>query len=345
MTGIQFGMTVYMRNKFVGHTIAFLLFFFLFTGKAFAEIHFEVTPLYSLKNGCLNEFVFYNIGDEWYKLSELNWNIKNISYLGGNIAFNSKYIRIEAGVSGGFSKESAKMYDSDWLNLPAAPDMKTTFSISENTLDSNINFNTKATFFYSINNWFKPGIFIEYTIDEIQFSARNGYGWYGDSTYSQIGQYVPFDSEYAKFFGVGSLFGINYLRVTKFLNIGLSCSFYILDRIQIKIEAGISPYLSVHSIDHHHNKGNFRDEIKSSFSLNNFCTDVRFNLFNNIYLGCSFLYNYFGETKGITYTNPKRNDDDVVDFSDLDNYYLETSYLSGASGKWYTFTAYCSYVF
>lgn len=345
MTMSMFSKTVFMKNKVFHRVAVFLIIFWGITGRLSAQIHFEVTPLYQLTNGCLNELVFYINNDDVYKLSELNWNIKNISFVGEKIGISYKWFQFESSLLGAFSKKSAKMYDSDWQDIPANPEMKTTFSISENRLRHSFNFDSKISFAPDITDWLKTGLFLQYNINQICFSARNGYGWYGEPYYTKEPQCVPFDSEKAKFFAVGSLQGIDYYRVTSFFNIGLSCSFYILDRIQIKIEAGISPYLTVNSIDHHHMKGYFRDEIKSSFSSNSFGTDVRFNLYNNIYLGCSFLYNYIRETKGITYTNPEKNKNDDIDFGNFDKYYLDSSYLSGASGKWYTITTYCSFVF
>ena len=337
-----------MKKKILYHIFVFLSLF-LFTEKAFSQIHFEVSPLYSLKNGCLNELVFYNADDEWYKLSELNWNIKNISYLGGNVAFDSKYIRIEAGVSGGFSKASAKMYDSDWQNLPAAPDMKTTFSISENTLDSNINFNTKATFSYNIEDWFKIGVFAKYTFDKIKFSARNGYGWYGSNRYSQNGQNVPYDSEYAKFFGSGSLQGIDYLRKTNMFNLGFLYSFTFFDCVQLKLEASFSPFAGVKSLDHHYSAAGseyyYRDEIKLNYSIYELGADLRVRLWQNLYLGCAFSYNYISEQKGDTYSKSEEHGYTDMIFKDLDEYFEDETSKSGCSGQWYNITAYFSFIF
>ena len=337
-----------MKKKILYHIFVFLSLF-LFTGKAFAEIHFEITPLYSLKNGCLNELVFYNTADEWYKLSELNWNIKNISYLGGNIAVGSKYIRLDAGFVSGFSKASAKMYDSDWQNLPDAPDMKTTFSISENTLDSNITFNTKATFSFNITNCLKAGMFAKYTFDQIRFSARNGYGWYGSNRYSQNGQNVPYDSEYAKFFGSGSLQGIDYFRRTNMFDLGFLYNFTLFNRVQLNLEASFSPFASVKSLDHHYSASGsesyYRDEIKLNLSIFELGANLRVQLWQNLYLGCAFSYNYISEQRGDTWSKSESHGYTDMIFKDLDEYFEDTTSKSGCSGQWYTITAYCSYVF
>lgn len=342
-------MTFSMKNKIFGRVAAFLIILFCFTEKAFAQIHFEVTPLYELKNGCLNELVFAIFDDDVYKLSELNWNIKNISYIGGKVGVSYKWFEFESSMMGAFSKKSAKMYDSDWQDLPANPEMKTTFSISENTLNHNFTFDSKAIFAPDITDWFKTGIFLQYTLDQIQFSARNGYGWYGSSRYSQNGQYVPFDSEYAKFFATGSLQGIDYYRVTRSFNLGLLFNFTIFERLQIKLEGTVSPYTFVQSLDHHYSASSaesyYRDEIKSHFAFYNFGTELKFRVIENIYAGCGFSYYYMKERQGDTYSKQETHGYTDMIFKDLNEYYPDSSSLSGTSAKWYTLTAFCSFIF
>jgi len=338
-----------MKNKIFRRVAIILIIFFCFTDKAFSQIHFEITPLYQLKNGCLNELVFAIFDDDVYKLSELNWNIKNISYIGGKVGLSYKWFKLESSMMGAFSKESAKMYDSDWQSLPANPEMKTTFSISENTLNHNFTFDSKAIFAPQITDWFQTGIFLQYTLDQIQFSARNGYGWYGSYRYSQISQDVPYDSEYAKFFAVGSLQGIDYYRVTKSFNLGLLFNFIIFDNLQIKLEATVSPFTFIQSLDHHYSPSSmesyYRDEIKSSFAFYTFGTELKYRLIDNIFLGCGFSYYYIKEKKGDTYSKQEKHGYTDMIFKDLDEYYPDSSSLSGASGKWYTITAFCSFIF
>ena len=338
-----------MKNKFFIRAAVFLLILLCFAKNGFSQTYIEVSPLYEFKNGCLNELVFANVDNQAIKLSELNWNIKNISYLGGKLAVHYNWVHLESSIVGGFSKQSAKMYDSDWQDIPDSPDMKTTFSISENELKKNISFNSKAAFTPDITNWLKAGVFLQYKYDMILFSARNGYGWYGSNRYSQNGQYVPYDSEYAKFFATGSLQGIDYYRITRTFNIGLTCCFTIFNTLQIQLEAGISPYNSVKSLDHHYSPSSlenyYRDEITSKFSLYSFGTDVKIHLLKNIYAGCAFSYNYLKEKKGKTYLKQEAHGYTDMIFKDLNEYIYDSTSWSGASGEWYTITAYCSFIF
>ncbi len=338
-----------MKKKFFARGTVLILFLFCFTGRAFAEVHFEISPLYSLRNGCLNELVFYKPEDELFKLSELNWNIKNISYAGGKLAVSSEHFMLETGVLGGFSKSSTKMYDSDWQNLPAAPDVKTTFSISDNTVDSGFNINTKAAFFLNIEDWFQTGIFAKYSFDQIKFSARNGYGWYGSNRYSQNGEFVPYDSEYAKFFAVGSLQGIDYLRVTEMYNFGFFWELTFFDRVQLMLQAGFLPFAVVKSLDHHYSPSGresyYRDEIKFNFSNYELEADLRLKLFSNLHLGCTFSYNYISLRKGDTYNKQEEHGYTEMIFKDLDEYYPDTTSKSGCSGEWYNLSFYLTYIF
>lgn len=335
-----------MKKKFI--PILTVLFLYIFTEKAFAEIHFECTPVYQLKNGCLNELVFYNVDDEWYKLSELNWNIKNISYFGGNVAAFTKNIRLEAGFFSGFQKESAKMYDSDWQNLPDAPDMKTTFSISENTLDSSFTFSTKATYSFNIIDWLYTGLFVKYTFDQIKFSARNGYGWYGSNRYSQNGENVPYDSEFAKFFGSGSLQGIDYFRVTRMLNFGFLYGINLFDRVQLNLEAGFSPFADVKSLDHHYSPSGresyYRDEIKLNYAIFELGAELKARILQNLCFGCAFSYNHISQRQGDTWSKSEEHGYTEMIFKDIDEYFEDSTSRSGCSGEWYNLRFYLSIV-
>ena len=336
-----------MKKKFI-FPILLILTLFCFTRNAFAEVQIELTPIYQLKNGCLNEFVFYNPDDEWYKLSELNWNIKNISYAGGNISISTGFFKLETGFFGGFSKESAKMYDSDWQDLPANPDMKTTFSISENKLDSNYTLNTKASFFYNITDWFKTGFFLKYTFDQIMFSARNGYGWYGSNRYSQNGDNVPYDSEYAKFFGSGSLQGIDYFRRTEMVNLGVIYGFTFFDRLQLNLEASITPFAIVKSLDHHYSPSGrenyYRDEIKLNYSIYELSADLRVHLLRKLDFGCAFSYNSISLRQGDTWSKTEEHGYTDMIFKNIDEYYEDPTSRSGCSGEWYNLSFYLSYI-
>ena len=71
------------------------VFLFLNSASCFAlsiyDAHFSISPLYQLQNGCLNEYVYdTDSSDELYKLSELNWQLKNLSYAGFQSSFGYK---------------------------------------------------------------------------------------------------------------------------------------------------------------------------------------------------------------------------------------------------------------
>ena len=334
-----------MKKKFI---YSFIIFLFCFTKNVFAETYFAISPIYSLKNGCLNEIVFQLFDDEPTRLSELNWNIKNISYIGGNFSFGNEFVTIETQVMKGFSKRSACMYDSDWQDLPQNPSVKTTFSISENTLKDDIYIDWKVSIKKNLNNSLSIGAFVKEDFESICFSAKNGYGWYGSYSYSQNGQNVPYDSVYAKFFGTGSLNGIDYLRLTKSIHFGLFCGLSFIDRIFIQFEGGVSPCTFVKSIDHHHTAASnaeryYLDEIKADYSLFDISTDLKVKLNKSFLIGTSFSYSTLNETKGLTYSKLEPSGYEELEFTD--GYSCDTMLLSGCSGTWYTIKAYCTFVF
>lgn len=305
---------------------------------------FSVSPFYQLKNGCLNEFVYLpNIDDENnpYKLSELNWNLYNISNIGANFSICNKWLRIDTGFSGAFPKRSGFMYDSDWYGVldELIKDYKTTFSISENTLCYDIGFNNKISVAKDFNNNIVIGFLIKYNFDLVKFSARNGYGFYGDNGFSTSGENIPFEHPDAKFFGIGSLLGIDYLRQTQNIFIGALFCFDFGGRIEIESEISISPFTYFQSIDHHYSSSYYYDVIFSYFNYLSLSIDAKVRISSKFSFGSSIEYTVSPKSFGKTYRHTAYDNLLVAN----KNYALSSSELSGCSSEWCNFKIYFSY--
>ena len=131
-----------MKKNILTFFSLFLLLFSL-SAKDITDygFHFSLLPFpfYTYEHGTLNEYVFdIDSSDNQYKLSELNWSVRN-NTLGFGADFGWKWISLEARCSFGLNGPSANMFDSDWQNQ-SDHSMKTEFSISDNTQNNFISF-------------------------------------------------------------------------------------------------------------------------------------------------------------------------------------------------------------
>ena len=109
------------------------------------EIVFSVSPLTAYKNGMLGEYVYVkDVNNQEQKLSELDWEIKNLFLIGADFSVGFEKFIIDLNVLFGIKNQNGKMQDSDWLNYLTEYDfidplVKTNYSISSLELKNNIN--------------------------------------------------------------------------------------------------------------------------------------------------------------------------------------------------------------
>lgn len=232
-----------------------------------------IEPFTSIKYGKLGEYVYdTDSNGDLQKLSYLEWEVKPLVLAGLNVSAKTKNLTIAYNfLSYGVPLSSGNMYDSDWIALT---DMKTNYSISENTLNHflqagyNVNYTFKTNKIISIT----PGAGFEFS--SISFSARNGYGWYGDYRYSTTHENVSWDSTYAKYFATGELMGIDYSRETFCTWLGFSTTADFNKHFSLLISAYISPYTFVSSIDKH-----FSNSASTVYTAYNDLMDCYFSYF------------------------------------------------------------------
>ncbi|MCR5187502.1 MAG: omptin family outer membrane protease [Treponema sp.] len=294
-----------------------LLFSTLSLGAHIFDFEVSVEPVYSLQNGTLYEYVYVHdyTSDSTVKLSELDWNLNNLSYVGGRASLDWEYFSLIAEITACLSKNSGTMEDYDWLDYTSSgsyyyyndPSMCTNKSISENYLDSStfMKIMMQGNIPVIWDFFVKPYIGVEY--HTIKFSARNGYGWYGDT------QHVPYTDANATYYASGTLGSIDYDRNTLSTYFGFSAGYSFFDRLSLSAYASFCPYTYVESLDFHHNlnsetTGNFYNDIMYGFFKEwRFGAYVEYKILDSLFVDTSLDFVFLNELSGITYKDTSKN--------------------------------------
>ena len=328
-------------------TSIFSLFFLLFSlsAKDITDygFHFSLIlfPFYTYEHGFLNEYVYttdYN--DQEYKLSELNWPVRNHT-LGFAADFGWKWISLDARCSFGLNGSSASMFDSDWQNN-SDHSMKTEFSISENTQNNFISFEyglkgniplTPESNSSVLSLSYKPSV--KYAYSYYSFSARNGEGWYG-SKHSPI---VPYDSPDATHYEKGQLCGIDYVREHQNVFIGQGFSCKLFDCLNFEVNADISVYSLIKSVDTHFSNmestsgTDYLDIMQGYFDFYRFSASISYNFIKDFYIGADYTFTLQTLIQGANYRKPYGNS----------RYTRDTSVISGSSAQVHSLTLYMKF--
>lgn len=294
-----------------------LLLSTLSLGAQIYDFDVSIEPVYFLQNGTLYEYVmaYDSSSNTIVKMSELDWNLTQLSYLGGRASLDWKYFNIEAEITSNIKKNSGLMIDYDWqdytvkdnLYYYSDPLMNTDKSISENSVNSSTFMNVKIQGNIPIifNILTRPYIGAEY--HAIKFSANKGFGWYGSSLH------VPYTDENAIFYDKGSLYGIDYDRNTFSIYLGLSLAYSIFNRINVLTYASISPYTLVESLDFHHSNssgtsGTFYNDIMQGFFKEwRFGAAIECNVWSSLFIDTSLDFLVQKDIYGVTYTSSSKN--------------------------------------
>ena len=273
------------------------------------DFDFWVKPTYTLQNGVLNEFVIARDSkNNIYTLSQLNWSVQNISYLGGQTGLEWKYIGVVAGISGAISSKSGNMEDYDWLNS-SNTSMCTTKSISENTLNTgfHLDISIKEKINPFLNFIINPVVGFSY--DEKTFSGRNAYGWYGSETKPM----VSYDDPKAIVKEKGTLLGIDYNRNTWNVYFGTSFGYSFFNKkLTLLTSVYASPYTYVESLDFHHSDKNgstgtyYYDKMTGYFKKWIFGGSVEYNIWKGLSVDTVFDFHFLNKMNGITYASTSK---------------------------------------
>ncbi|MBR0495775.1 MAG: omptin family outer membrane protease [Treponema sp.] len=245
-----------MKKLILSLAIAFFSF------SAFAvnleDFSLSVEPLFGMKWGQVNEYVFSKKSKFSYdKLSELNWEIKPEWYCGLNVQGGWNQFFIETGVKFGIPRKTGLMIDSDWQNIEktvagGGNTVKTNYSESDNYLDYDISFGVKGGYKFPIMEYFsiEPAIAFERQI--IKFTANGGTAWYGKSK-TGGGLYPYNDTAHQTIYSFAGQDVISYKREFTCLWLGTDFSFLAPYSNTLIFNTGFffAPYVYAVSYDSH----------------------------------------------------------------------------------------------
>jgi len=326
-----------------------VFFFFLFSTTAESDskslFHFSIKPLYSFEYGTLNEFVYSKDSDQnIYKLSELNWTVKNHS-IGLSADWGVKWLSFCSSFSYGLNGPSGNMYDSDWQH-PSNHSIKTEYSISDNTLNtfSNLELSllgriplTPESISKTFSVTYIPSI--KYCNSYYNFSAKDAEGWYGSSIYTNLDYPVPYNSPNAKHFLKGELMGIDYKREHQILFFGEGVKLQFYERLNLFVNFDISIFSIIESVDTHYtNKErtlgtDYRDTMTGYFNIIKVSSAIDYQFNKKLYIGANYIFTYQALTTGNTQSKNHT----------LDEYYLLKNSFAGSSGMTHNFSIYLKY--
>lgn len=245
--------------------LPFILALELFSFLAAAQIKktdfsFSVEPLFGLKNGVVDEYVF--LKESSYssdKLSELNWDIKNELYGGIKLNGSFKNVFLETSFTAAIPKSSGITKDSDWLNTQIKNtenyQYKTNYSEHDNYIDYDIGAKVKAGYEFKLLQDTKVKLslkpFAEFQYENFQFTCKDGTCWYGADLESYYARWNDWDNQRSD---AGDKSGkvMAYQRQNLILWLGSDFKIELPKNFTILAGFKVSPYLYSESIDSHY---------------------------------------------------------------------------------------------
>lgn len=252
-------------KKHVLLAATFLLSLSAFAGDLF---HFSVAPGFGVLNGQIDEYVLAKSSYvEGNKLSELNWEIKNIPYASIKADF-WLWETLAVGGQGRYAipLKSGKMYDRDWRNISTpenyflfvdfSNDSLTNYSESDNYMNEHWEYSgylaLKTPIINSTNLAFK----IQAQYSYYSFTARGGNANYGNkfglSAYYPVG-YVDEDGD-PQFteFSLGKNDVISYEQERIFSWLGVELDTKVIPFTWLRLAAYTAPFIKISGLDTHH---------------------------------------------------------------------------------------------
>lgn len=338
------------KNKlFIILLFSFILSFF---AHADNKIKIEFSPLFSLQNGMLYEYVLVNdySSKSTQKLSELDWPVNNISYAGIQFDTKIKFINFHLSYAFGFNKASGNMEDFDWQDCTFLGNkcyynnssLCTNKSINENYLnnanvfDFNIRFDINPILDFHI----LP--FIGFTYNYYDFIGKNGYGWYGDIDHTYKDKNVAYYDSEAIYYPKGELCGIEYQKNIYDIYIGFEINYILFDRLSLSSSFAVSPFMHIYSIDFHHSnmegtRGQYYHDLMTGY-FKHFLLSEKVSFKFNKY--CSMFVNFDFSIQNLIEGKTYKSDSNTY----TNNNILKTTF-AGCEGKYWQFTTGITFTF
>lgn len=224
------------------------------------DFSFSVEPLFGLKNGTVDEYVF--LKESSYssdKLSELNWDIKDELYGGIKLNGSFKNIFLETSFTAAIPQTSGITKDSDWLNASRKNtenyQYKTNYSEHDNYIDYDIGAKVKAGYEFKLFQDKKVKLslkpFAEFQYENFQFTCKDGTCWYGDWLGSYYARWNDWDNQRSDS-GDQSGDVLTYQRQNLIIWLGSDFKVDLPKNFTVLAGFKVSPYLYSESIDSHY---------------------------------------------------------------------------------------------
>ena len=244
-----------MKKIYICLVMMLLTQFFVFAQET-KKVYFELTPKAGISFGKWGEYLYDTEGEKL--LSLLEWKSKPVFAAGveGKLSFN--IFEFDLGTAFGFSpNKNGTMFDSDWNEdgvkiIYSENDLYTDFLCDVN-LDFFVNFQ-KGIFTFS------PSAGINYST--FFFTARDGYGWYGDAKHSASGKDVEYKSSAARYYPHISGYSIYRIHTLMYF-MGLRTTIKPFPALDVCAEFSVSPFTFTFTKDVHFRKSG----IPSKYAL------------------------------------------------------------------------------
>ncbi len=300
-----------MRRSLILTALIFTCITYVFaddTNNDYMDIQVSVNP--GFMNGKIKEYVYSpaqikNKNGEFeldpdFKMSELDWDIKNIPVLNFNSDFDIlNYIYAGFNASLAWPKESGNMQDYDWLNpfttawKNDTPNENTNYSCHTNNLDKYISFTAAFGGTIPLPAQIKLTLYGAYHYDYISLTGSNGYRKYKSEDFKEV------EME-------GKV--ISYKNEMNSVLFGLKARVNTIPHTLIEADLNFSPALTyLSAYDYHYiTHALFWDKFDNIWQVQaKLSAQYKFNEHHK--LGLSGSINYLPSAKGKTYTKGLNN--------------------------------------
>lgn len=188
------------------------------------NLHFSISPKFSIMFGELSELLYYNDGT---LVSQLDWEQKPLLNIGLKTSGQYKNFIVTADFDYSLPAGTSYMYDSDWEN-------NIKYSFTEHPLQSSKNIDTSLTLAYQIKTTEKISVIptLQFNYIYSNFEAGIGKG-------TRNGRNIR-------------VYGVDYKRHSFFIFTGAALKIQPLDFLLIQTDFLISAWLYQNSFDYHH---------------------------------------------------------------------------------------------
>ena len=306
--------------KSIAPLVFFVIFFFccLFPANGeslrfFDSYGFSLSGNIGFLYGNSYEIVYKGKSSKDY-LSELQWDIKPLIYLGINLDYGLKNPMDNHGFFAGLGlkiaipTETGIMEDRDWMpyveNYPKA---LTHFSSHENHTKAAVLINLNTGYSIPVRK-FALKFFMNFDYMYYSFEARNGYTRYGVNSPMNPEnpltwfkpEYKPFDPKDLDKFPKNPVYGlcISYSQHWILFNTGIGTEFP-LGQFTISTGFFIGPSICIAVDNHHFGNKIFTDIMYKGIAIKP-TLSVFFTFSDNFDIGLSAAYHYISDTRGNT---------------------------------------------